>query len=243
LDDSAQWALANPALGRRISVEAIETERASLPDDSFARERLGIWSVDRQEYLIPPAVWSGLVDTRQVDGSFPTAVAVDRSNDGLMVIAGAWRDDDGRVYVRLLDLQENADDPQTAENFLTAWSTRTPPIVVDERSTAAVLIDRLERVRPRRTVVRVNALVAAQSAQAFLDEVLAGRLLHAGQEALDGAVGSARRRPIGDAGGWGFDRRDEMVAIAPLVAASLARYGAVAHGRRPRKPQRVIGLG
>jgi hypothetical protein len=137
--------------------------------------------------------------------------------------------------VRLLDLQENADDPQAAENFLTAWSTRTTPIVVDERSTAAVLIDRLERVRPRRNVVRVNALVAAQSAQAFLDEVLAGRLLHAGQEALDRAVAGARRRPIGDAGGWGFDRRDEMVAIAPVVAASLVRYGAaMAAGRRNR---------
>ena len=122
---------------------------------------------------------------------------------------------------------------------MTAWSTRTTPIVVDERSTAAVLIDRLERVRPRRNVVRVNALMAAQSAQAFLDEVLAGRLLHAGHEALDRAVAGARRRPIGDAGGWGFDRRDEMVAIAPVVAASLARYGAAAHGRRPSKPGRI----
>jgi hypothetical protein len=33
-----------------------------------------------------------------------------------------------------------------------------------------------------------------------------------------------------------------MVAIAPVVAASLARYGAAAHGRPPSKPGWIVIL-
>ena len=66
----------------------------------------------------------------------------------------------------------------------------------------------------------------------FLDDVLAGRLSHAEQPQLNAAVEGARRRPIGDAGAFGWDRRDGAVFVAPLVAATLARFGAVTAGRR-----------
>ena len=52
----------------------------------------------------------------------------------------------------------------------------------------------------------------------FLDDVLAGRLTHAEQPQLDAAVEGARRRPIGQAGAFGWDRRDGTVFVAPLVA-------------------------
>jgi hypothetical protein len=48
---------------------------------------------------------------------------------------------------------------------------------------------------------------------------------------LDTAVTGARRRPVGDAGLWAWDRRDGSVFVAPLVAAALARHGAVTAGR------------
>jgi hypothetical protein len=64
--------------------------------------------------------------------------------------------------------------------------------------------------------------------------VVAGRLTHAGQGQLDDALAGAKSRKIGDAGGWGWDRRDPTVNIAPLVAATLARFGAVV--TKPRVP-------
>ena len=42
----------------------------------------------------------------------------------------------------------------------------------------------------------------------------------------------ARRRPIGQAGAFGWDRRDGTVFVAPLVASTLARHGAMIAGRR-----------
>jgi hypothetical protein len=49
---------------------------------------------------------------------------------------------------------------------------------------------------------------------------------------LDAAVAAGPRRPLGDAGLWAWDRRDGLVFVAPLVAATLARFGAVTARRR-----------
>jgi hypothetical protein len=66
----------------------------------------------------------------------------------------------------------------------------------------------------------------------FLDDVNSGRLSHAADRQLDAAVAGARKRPIGDAGAFGWDRRcDAAVFLAPLVACTLARFGAVTAGR------------
>ena len=43
LDDEDAWLKANPAMGRRISVEFIRKERQAMPPEEFARERLGWW--------------------------------------------------------------------------------------------------------------------------------------------------------------------------------------------------------
>ena len=56
-----------------------------------------------------------------------------------------------------------------------------------------------------------------------------GRLAHPGQAQLDTAVTGARRRPVGDAGLWAWDRRDGSVFVAPLVAVTLAQHGAGRH--------------
>jgi hypothetical protein len=72
----------------------------------------------------------------------------------------------------------------------------------------------------------------------FLDDVRAGRIQHAGQPMLDAAVAGARRRPIGDAGLWAWDRRSGSSFVAPLVACTLARFGAVTV--RPRSNRAVF---
>jgi hypothetical protein len=73
--------------------------------------------------------------------------------------------------------------------------------------------------------------LAASRGAATIRSSESGRLAHPGQAQLDTAVTGARRRPVGDAGLWGWDRRDGAVFVAPLVAAMLARHGAVTAGR------------
>ena len=68
----------------------------------------------------------------------------------------------------------------------------------------------------------------------------AGRLTHADQESVNAAREGARRRPIGSAGGWGLDRRDPSVNIAPMVAAILARWGAELMQKNPNSEKRKV---
>jgi hypothetical protein len=58
LDDPATWAKANPAYGSRIQREAIEAERASMSDEQFAMERLGMWSADSATRVIDEQSWA-----------------------------------------------------------------------------------------------------------------------------------------------------------------------------------------
>jgi anthranilate phosphoribosyltransferase len=71
-------------------------------------------------------------------------------------------------------------------------------------------------------------------------DVEAGRLTHADQEAVNDAREGARKRAIGTAGGWGYDRSNPSVNIAPLVAVTLARLGA-SMTKKPATEKRTGG--
>jgi phosphoribosylformylglycinamidine (FGAM) synthase-like enzyme len=54
---------------------------------------------------------------------------------------------------------------------------------------------------------------------------------HGDQKAVNDALAGARKRPIQGAGGFGWDRRDESVNIAPIVSATLALLGGMTKRR------------
>lgn len=228
LDDRQAWAQANPQLGRRIKVEAVAAERRELSDEGFARERLGLWPVDRVESVIDAEVWAGLAGPGPADGVKPTAIAVDSSPDRDLAIAAAWVSDAG-VHVELMS-SAPSHDPLLALEFVAALAGRRIPVVIDGASPAASMVPHL--IAQRVKVQTTSARDMANAAGGLLDDALAGRLSHSGQADLDNAVAGARKRPIGDAGQWAWDRRDGSVFVAPLVAVSLARFGAVTAGRR-----------
>ena len=97
-------------------------------------------------------------------------------------------------------------------------------VVVDGMSPAASMVPTL---KARGVKVHVgSASDMAKACGLFAADVEAGRLTHADQKNLNDAQAAARKRAIGSAGGWGYDRRDANSYIAPLVAVTLARLGA-----------------
>ena len=108
-------------------------------------------------------------------------------------------------------------------------------MVVDGMSPAAAMVPTLKDRKVRVVVTRAPDM--GKACGGFYDDVVAGRLTHAGQGPLDEALASARTRKIGDAGGWGWDRKALDVNIAPLVSVTLARYGAALH--RSKRSGRV----
>ena len=70
-------------------------------------------------------------------------------------------------------------------------------------------------------VVLTTAAEMARACASLLDDMTAGRLPHAGQPQLDAAIAGVRKRPVGVAGAFAWDRRDGSVFVAPLVAGHV----------------------
>lgn len=229
LDDREQWAAANPG---RVELEAIINERRELSDRDFAIERLNIWPTEVTEAVFGPGMWAALSGPRRDRLMEATAIGLDRSHDGLVCAVAAYRDfDKGTTHLEVAYLRDQADSMAATVDWILANSHRRTPIVLDAQSTAGPAIALLQNAR--RPVVTTSAQEAVRAAIGLADDVVSGMVTHADANGvLAQAVDGARKRPIGDAGGWGWDRRDSSVVISPLVAATLANYGAVAHGRR-----------
>jgi hypothetical protein len=221
------WAKANPAYGTRISYDAIATEFASMSEDQFKLERLGMWPQYAGHVpVVKPSEWAALVGVGPALDVKPAALAIDMSHGRDISVAASWHTDAG---VHVEEVWAGAD-PVMVLDWLFQAAGRRIPIVVDSASPASSLVPEL---RARKANVRVtNASDMARSCGLFEDAVKAGLLSHRDQRSVSDAVFGAKKRPIRDAGGWGWDRREPSSVIHPIVAVSLAVLGAAENKRR-----------
>lgn len=219
--EETRWS-ANPAWNTRINHEVVQGEFETYPPDRFSLDRLGIWRVDQTVRVIPAETWNGLAGSGPPDGVAPNALAVDMTHDRVIAISACWLRD-GTPHVELVAMDQ-AQDTLGAVEWVSSRAGRRIPVVIDAMSPAASMIPALKAGRVR--VVQTSAGDMGKACGLFYDDVTAGRLSHAAQQPLDAALAGAKKRPIRDAGSWGWDRKDAESNIAPLVAATLARYGA-----------------
>lgn len=218
-DDPATWAKANPSFGSRISEDAILGERSSMTDAQFAMERLGIWSSETALAVIPADTWADrAIPAEDVPTDPPTSFGLDMSHDRVVSIGVSVGE---HVEVAALD---KVSDTLGAVEWLVERAGKGIPVVVDGQSPAASMIPALRNAGVH--VVVTSAPDMAKACGSFYDDVLEGRLTHFDQSPLNVAVAGARKRPIGTAGGWGWDRKDYSINLAPLVSVTLARFGA-----------------
>lgn len=219
--DRDQWRKANPSFPKRTSERALLRLHKKLPDDSWRREALGIWDdFSRFVPVVAPRVWRHLVDPGPEDGARPDALAMDASHARDFSVVACWRGAEG---AHAEEVWAGRDDDELFD-WLLDRTTRRMPIVVDHYSPAASLVPRLKQAG--RTVKVTSAADMAKACGLWLSDVEVGRLTHVDQESVNRALDGGRKRAIGNAGGWGWDRRDETINIAPLVAHTLARLGA-----------------
>ena len=223
LDDQA-WAAANPALGIRISTDYIVKEQRSLPDRIFAVERLGVgdWpDIDADRAMIDLDQWEELKDpfSKMVDAPvFAFDVTPDRSRSS---IAACGRREDGALHIELVEWR-----PGTgwlgSRLLELAGRYSNQSVICDGSGPAGSLIPELERAE-----MHVTAVTAREHARAcglIYDAVEDRTLRHLGQDPLDSAIKGAITRPLGEA--WAWSRRNSAVDISPLVACTLALWGA-----------------
>lgn len=218
LDDRDAWAQANPGLGIRISEEFIAgTERTSMPDDEFAKERLSISPEMIGDGAALPG-WDELAATSSPSGTL--ALAVDVSPDRRWTsIAVSGVSDNGRQHLEVIDhLQGTSKATQRLVELCQRWNPVA--VALDAAGPAGSLLADLERAGL--PIKLVSTREHGQACGMLWDDVAEKRVVHLGDPVLNAAVHGARRRIVGDA--WLWDRKKSDVDISPLVAVTLARW-------------------
>lgn len=225
LDNVEAWRLANPAMGRRISEQHVAAERRALPPAEFARERLGWWEDPAGAAAgLPMNVWEASA-SKAKRGKL-LALAVDVTPD--LSYASVGRASQSRAGL-LLDLAvHRRGTGWVADEVDRLRGDSGVPVVVDLGSPAAVVAADLgETVNPA-------ARDVAHACSGLLDALTNRAAWHAPAAALDAAVKGATRRPMGES--WAWSRRNSLVDISPLVAVTLALWGARQPVEEPPEP-------
>ena len=142
------------------------------------------------------------------------------SHDRQVSIAACWLGADGS-HVEEVWAGPNSDD---AMAWLIERAGRRVPVVIDGMSPASSMVPELKAARVKVVVTAAGDM--SKACGLWLDDVRVSRLTHGGQDDVDAALAAAKKRPIGTAGGWGWDRKEDTSNLAPLVSITLARYGA-----------------
>ena len=228
LEDPAEWRKANPALGRRITEEFVQSELEALSDRSFAIERLGVgdWPAtgDDATSIISIDDWLALEDLES-ELHDPICLWFDVSPDRRSSIAAAGRNAESRFHVELLEARDGTN---WLVSRLVGLCRQHGPIVIgcDEKGPAGSLIAEVEEALADigYELTTTNATQNAQACGLLVDKVRAGELRHRGDRRLEAAIRGAATRPLGDA--WSWARRSSSVDISPLFSITLALWAA-----------------
>lgn len=228
-DDRAQWARANPSYPNRTPLRSMLRLRKNLPsDDSWLREALGIWDAAGSPEVIDAASWSAIADPSSMAVERLT-LAIDVAPDRrLAAVSLAGRRADGLWHVEL-------DDQRKGVEWVSSWvksraeKNRLHAVVVDELS--GLVEKRNGRNYLAGTDVQVTLAASegrdmAIACGKFFDGVMEStpKLRHTDQPQLNVAVSVARKRPLPPA--WAWNRKEATSDITPIVAATLALWGA-----------------
>jgi phage terminase large subunit-like protein len=226
-DDRKQWAKANPSFPRRTPVESMERMRENLTDDdSFRREGLGIWDATSSPSVIDSKSWGLRAD--------PASMAIERLTLGIDVspdrstaaVALAGQRADGDWHVEL-------DEHRKGVDWVPGWAVAR----CERNMVHAVVVDELsglvEKRRGRNYLIGTSIEVTLSANEGrdmaiacswYFDGIMSAWLWHTDQPQVNVAMSVARKRPIG--GAWGWNRKDAHSDITPVVAETLALWGA-----------------
>lgn len=218
LDDHEQWRKANPSFPDRTPERSIRRMRKNLSEDSFRREALGIWDeTPVHAAVVGSTRWTNLIDAGPADGTRPHGLAVHSSADRHLSVVAAWLIDD------VVHLEEvwAGDDADACADWIAKHAGRRTPVAVDNATPSPVApLLKLRRVK----VLGVTTPEFARACGVLADKIRLDRLTRADQPQL---VVDVPRRPVGTAGGWVWDLRNDTTGVGhPIVAGTLAIHAA-----------------
>lgn len=235
LDDRGQWAQANPSFGDRISVESIESERASMSDEMFARERLSISPdlPDEDANGIPREAWRECAKPESKPaGKVAFAVDMPWSRAKAVIVAAGQSTVDGKTHLEVIEQRSGV---KWIVERLVELRDKWGPVAVtlDPSGPAGALVAELEQAGVELTLPTGRQY--AQACGAFFDDIVEPRLAHLDDKILNSAVAGTVKKNREDLFVW--DRRRPEHDVSPVIAATLARWAWVTQeAPEPGKP-------
>lgn len=235
--DRSLWAATNPSLGIRLNQTTIEDEFGAMSEETFARERLGMWASDEQMAVIPAESWDALAVDAAPEGKI-ASIGLDMNLERTVTNVCMGLRDGSTVHLELADIGA----AQYRTDLLVEWivkrAGRRVPVVMDGFSPARSLEPLL-----RAKSVMVRALSANELMQAcggFYDAATKDKTItHFDQQQLNASLAGAKKQKLGDAGGWKWSRKTLEIDLTPLLAATCAHYGVVKFAKPPRDPAKT----
>lgn len=229
----------NPALGSRITEEAVRNEVATMSRDGFARERLGWWRPGSASAptLIDPEAWEGCLVVPEAaarDGKL--AYGVKFSPDGSMyALSACVLPREGLPHVELVDVAGTSRGVDGLASWLLDRARGCAMVAVDGRSGAAALCQRLrEGGAPANALHECGAADVVAAASMLVDAVRAREVTHIDSPALDESATRSVRREVGRNGAAAFGDGPNSTSV-PVESAALALWAARTSRRDPSR--------
>lgn len=213
-DDHQTWFRCMPALGRTITLGAIEHAYTSMKIDEFKRAYLNI-PTSANERVIPESIWNLVCapDVEATAGMFALDVNPERSAAGIVACGTG-------PILEVIDYRAGTDWlVDRAEELALKYDA---PFALDANGPAgSFLADLTER---KIKLVELKPQEVVRATGKFYDTVVADDTpLRVRRHAdLDAAVAGAAKRPVQDAFVWG--RKTSRADICLLVAATVGLW-------------------
>ncbi|HSE45108.1 MAG TPA: hypothetical protein VLA89_07240 [Gemmatimonadales bacterium] len=222
------WAMANPGMGIRIAQSHIAGEMRALGHREFLTERLGVgdWPDPDPNAggKIKLEAWNALIDA-QSSAQDPIFFAFDVSEDRkwATIAASGIRKDD-LSHIEVVDRRDGTEWVPERLHELTK-KHRHVSVLTHGSGPGASLLHEMEHLGVKVEPIPTHEYVKACGL--LFDVVERQTLRHLGQPELAHAIKGAADRQIDDA--WAWSRKNSHVDISPLVAGTLAHWGATEH--------------
>lgn len=238
ISDRNRWFETNPALGRRIQQTTVEGEFEQMPEDVFARERLGWWTPVTSiavDHVISEDLWDKC-KSAEIAPEGKKAYGVKFSSDGSEVcLAIAIIPKEGPARVELIDRKPAGYGTQWLADWLNERYKKASCVVIDGKNGVDVLIDKISDIwKFKGSVIKPGARDVIASVSLLMDSLAEDKITwYERQDDLRNSAITSVKRPI--SGGWGFGGED----CSPIEACALALWGAKTSKRDPSKRMRI----
>ena len=233
IKDLTLWYQTNPSLGRILTVRKI---RAEIRGDTldFIIQRLGYWYSYSLHSAISRAEWEAAAapELPELKGKLCVGIKYARRlpHVSLSVAARTW---DDKIFVETVDCRPVRDGDSWILSFLSKADVAE---VVADGAAAAQLAGEMKQMRLQPPILpKVAEVIEANSLpERMLSD---GKLCHRNQPSLTDSAANCEHRPIGSAGGYGYQSIKDDVDVSLFESAILALWSC--SKQKPKKRQRI----